>query len=351
MDKEKNTNGDMQDKSAYYEGLYQDLPKEVVDILMQTHPLMGQEEKDTMRTVRSRRREDLEEVKEARMQQVGKELENLPEEPTQPGAPTRYVSRRSRMAQYSDEKEKQDKVRPVSQQKADEDDYNDGIQYVSMMPAKKKSKIVEEVTIQTMAPGKKKKNAKKEEPLPFQEDKYRYTDIDFEEKAKQENLDYLYEDDDYEEDHGVNRVAIIGGILALAVIVFLGLRCISLGSKVESLQSQVDSSVDYAAKYEEEQLKNLELQEQLDALTNPDAAGEGDTAANEDGDNSSTTGTTNTSTTGSTTYTTKEGDTFWSIAQEVYGNGAEYQKILDANNMTENTTLQPNMTLTIPPKS
>ena len=32
MDKEKNTNGDMQDKSAYYEGLYQDLPKEVVDI-------------------------------------------------------------------------------------------------------------------------------------------------------------------------------------------------------------------------------------------------------------------------------------------------------------------------------
>ena len=113
----------------------------------------------------------------------------------------------------------------------------------------------------------------------------------------------------------------------------------------------MDSSTDYASKYEEEQLKNLELQEQLDALTNPDAAKEGDTANNEDGNNSSTTGTTNTSTAGSTTYTTKEGDTFWSIAQEVYGNGAEYQKILDANNMTESTTLQPNMKLTIPPKS
>lgn len=26
---------------GYYEDLYNDLPKEVVDILMQTHPLMG----------------------------------------------------------------------------------------------------------------------------------------------------------------------------------------------------------------------------------------------------------------------------------------------------------------------
>ena len=62
---------------GYYEDLYNDLPKEVVDILMQTHPLMGKNddlEATAYRARRPQRREDVEEVKEARMQQVGNEI-------------------------------------------------------------------------------------------------------------------------------------------------------------------------------------------------------------------------------------------------------------------------------------
>lgn len=65
---------------GYYEDLYNDLPKEVVDILMQTHPLMGKNddlEATAYRARRPQRREDVEEVKEAMMQQVGNEINEV----------------------------------------------------------------------------------------------------------------------------------------------------------------------------------------------------------------------------------------------------------------------------------
>ena len=47
-------------------------------------------------------------------------------------------------------------------------------------------------------------------------------------------------------------------------------------------------------------------------------------------------------------YTVKEKDSFWKISQEVYGNGAYYQKIIEANNLTEDSTLTPGQKLKIP---
>lgn len=70
---------------GYYEDLYNDLPKEVVDILMQTHPLMGKNddlEATAYRARRPQRREDVEEVKEARMQQVGNEINEVSRAPS-----------------------------------------------------------------------------------------------------------------------------------------------------------------------------------------------------------------------------------------------------------------------------
>lgn len=48
------------------------------------------------------------------------------------------------------------------------------------------------------------------------------------------------------------------------------------------------------------------------------------------------------------TYTVQAGDTFWSISQSVYGNGADYQKILDANGLTESSVLSEGQVLNIP---
>ena len=140
-----------------------------------------------------------------------------------------------------------------------EDDYNEDIQYVSVMPARKKSRIMEEVTIQTSAPqksGMKKKKQKKErEEMPFSDmeragDRPRYEDIDFEERAKQEHLDSLY-DDDYDDYRGgrKSKLPLILGIVGLVLIVFLIFKTVTLSSQLEEAQQKVTETQDLNEKY------------------------------------------------------------------------------------------------------
>ena len=348
---------------GYYEDLYTDLPKEVVDILMQTHPLMGKNddaESTAYRSRRPQRREDVEEVREARMQQVSYEINEVSRAPQQEGDPTRYVSRRARNTGIVSEELPESMPRATT---VNDDEYDDGIQYVSVMPARRKSRIVEEVTLQTSAPAKRSKKAKKErEEMPFhdmgrdpRDNRPRYEDVDFEERAKQEHLDSLY-DDDYDDDDfgaGKGKLAIILGIVALILIIFLIFRTVSLGSKLEETQNQLTQSQDYKEKYEEIQLEKMQLEEQLDALQNPDANAGEDTDADadsNDGDSDSSTTSSNTTTSSGAgkEYTIKEGDTMWTIAQSQMGNGADYQKILDANGLKESDPLKPGSKIKIP---
>ena len=350
----------------YYADLYNDLPKEVQDILMQTHPLMGRANEDTEAAAyRTRRpqREDVEEVKEARMQQVGSEINEIKRAPQQEGDPTRYVSRRAR----SMESEYAESPRGSMA----EDDYNEDIQYVSVMPARKKSRIMEEVTIQTSAPqksGMKKKKQKKErEEMPFSDmersgDRPRYEDIDFEERAKQEHLDSLY-GDGYDDDYrggGRSKLPLILGMIGLVLIIFLIFRTVTLSSQLEEAQQKVTETQDLNEKYEQVQLEKMQLQEELDALQNPDgAAAQENTEGNADdsetttgdstsGSDSNTSSSSSGSSSGTTEYTVRQGETPWSMAQKFYGNGAEYTKILEANGLQEGDNIQPGDVLKIP---
>lgn len=378
---------------GYYEDLYNDLPKEVVDILVQTHPLMGKggERNTEMRSGRtasttemgprtstrtsagmtsrtgtasrtgtgtfaSRRpaREDVEEIREARMQQVGSEINEIRRAPQQEGDPTRYVSRKDRNREPMDEYAYNQQAQ---QHSMEEEEYDDGIQYVSVMPARKRSKIVEEVTLQTTAAPQKRRKSRRE-PQPFEDmgrdsrdNRPRYEDIDFEERAKQENLDSLYSSD-YEDEYvskGHSKLAIFLGIAALLLIIFLIFQTVSLSSKLEEAENQLTESEDYKARYEQVQLEKMQVQEELDQLKNPtNANGEN----GEQGENGESGGTpAGTATTGSyTEYTVKEGETAWVLAQRFLGNGAEYQKILDANNMKESDSLRVGATIRIPKK-
>lgn len=341
----------------YYADLYNDLPKEVQDILMQTHPLMGRANEDTEAAAyRTRRpqREDVEEVKEARMQQVSSEINEIKRAPQQEGDPTRYVSRRAR----SMESEYAESPRGSMA----EDDYNEDIQYVSVMPARKKSRIMEEVTIQTSAPqksGMKKKKQKKErEEMPFSDmersgDRPRYEDIDFEERAKQEHLDSLYEDD-YDDYRGgrKSKLPLILGIVGLVLIVFLIFKTVTLSSQLEEAQQKVTETQDLNEKYEQVQLEKMQLQEELDALKNPDGTKTEETADSEKTESTTTDDKKETSSTtssaGTKDYTVQDGDTPWTMAQKFYGNGAEYTKILEANGLTEGANIQPGDVLKIP---
>ena len=266
--------------------------------------------------------------------------------PQQEGDPTRYVSRRARNAESAHTSAPKGNT-------MNQDDYDDGIQYVSVLPARKKSKIVEEVTLQTAAPakhhGKKKKHKKEREPfddMGMEERDYRprYEDMDFEERAKQEHLDSLY-DDEYYDDYGRGRgkLPMILGVIAVVLIIFLIFRTVSLSSKLEEVQNQLTQSQDYKQKYEDMQLENMQLQEKLDGKDtkttgNSDTA---DTKADTKKDTASTSS-------GTKEYTVKDGDTMWTIAQSQLGNGAEYQKILDANGLKESDTLAPGTVIKIP---
>ena len=350
----------------YYADLYNDLPKEVQDILMQTHPLMGRANEDTEAAAyRTRRhqREDVEEVKEARMQQVSSEINEIKRAPQQEGDPTRYVSRRAR----SMESEYAESPRGSMA----EDDYNEDIQYVSVMPARKKSRIMEEVTIQTSAPqksGMKKKKQKKErEEMPFSDmersgDRPRYEDIDFEERAKQEHLDSLY-GDGYDDDYrggGRSKLPLILGMIGLVLIIFLIFRTVTLSSQLEEAQQQITETQDLNERYEQVQLEKMQLQEELDALQNPDgAAAQENTEGNADdsetttgdstsGSDSNTSSSSSGSSSGTTEYTVQQGETPWSMAQKFYGNGAEYTKILEANGLQEGENIKPGDVLKIP---
>lgn len=350
----------------YYADLYNDLPKEVQDILMQTHPLMGRANEDTEAAAyRTRRpqREDVEEVKEARMQQVSSEINEIKRAPQQEGDPTRYVSRRAR----SMESEYAESPRGSMA----EDDYNEDIQYVSVMPARKKSRIMEEVTIQTSAPqksGMKKKKQKKErEEMPFSDmersgDRPRYEDIDFEERAKQEHLDSLY-GDGYDDDYrggGRSKLPLILGMIGLVLIIFLIFRTVTLSSQLEEAQQQITETQDLNERYEQVQLEKMQLQEELDALQNPDGAvAQENTEGNADdsetttgdstsGSDSNTSSSSSGSSSGTTEYTVQQGETPWSMAQKFYGNGAEYTKILEANGLQEGENIKPGDVLKIP---
>ena len=298
------------------------------------------------RARRPQRREDVEEVKEARMQQVGNEINEVSRAPQQEGDPTRYVSRRARNAESAHTSAPKGNT-------MNQDDYDDGIQYVSVLPARKKSKIVEEVTLQTAAPakhhGKKKKHKKEREPfddMGMEERDYRprYEDMDFEERAKQEHLDSLY-DEEYYDDYGRGRgkLPMILGVIAVVLIIFLIFRTVSLSSKLEEVQNQLTQSQDYKQKYEDMQLENMQLQEKLDGKDTK-TTGNSDTADTKVDTKKDTASTSS----GTKEYTVKDGDTMWTIAQSQLGNGAEYQKILDANGLKESDTLAPGTVIKIP---
>lgn len=356
MDREKfrkNGYDNLSDEDkGYYDDMYKDLPKEVVNILMQTHPLMGRNDDPEATAYRTRRpqRDDLEEIREARMQRVSSEIDEMSNTPQQDGAPTKYVSRRSRYAEQPVEEEGYTSAPKGNTM--NEDDYDDGIQYVSMMPARRKSrsKIVEEVTIHTAPGGRGAAKEDYEEMNQTAYNRRQYEDIDFEMREKQEHLDNLYDENGYDEEEDyrgtTSKLPYILGIIGLLLIIFLIFRTVSLGSQLQDAKNQITQNESYKEKYEEIQLEKMQLEEQLEGKTTGEPAKDGKEPVKDGKTGSEKKDTASSGATGE--YTIVAGDTLWKIAEKTLGNGAEYQKILDANGMKESDNLKIGAKLKIP---
>ena len=207
------------------------------------------------------------------------------------------------------------------------------------------------------------KQKKEREEMPFSDmersgDRPRYEDIDFEERAKQEHLDSLY-GDGYDDDYrggGRSKLPLILGMIGLVLIIFLIFRTVTLSSQLEEAQQQITETQDLNERYEQVQLEKMQLQEELDALKNPDGTKTEETTEGDSESSSTTTGdsesssssSSSTSSSGMKEYTVQDGETPWSMAQKFYGNGAEYTKILEANGLQEGENIKPGDVLKIP---
>ncbi|NLK38499.1 MAG: LysM peptidoglycan-binding domain-containing protein [Epulopiscium sp.] len=351
---EKKTVESDEDK-AYYKGLYQDLPGEVVEILMQTHPLMGKKDMDPEATAyrynKGAAGHDVETIKRARMQQVGQEIDAQMQEAQS------YVPKRVKQDEDSEHgqnieetKKRENKTAPSSNTMQYEDE-DDRVQYIKIKTDdKKKKKYVEE-----KAEHKKRKHKKNSD---IAGNSY-IDDFDFARKEKEEHLNCLYEEDEYEDEEGFNlndstkKVLLMGGI-GLCLLIFLFIQCISLSGKLAKAREEIATFNDISTKYEELQLEKLTLEDEIKALRNGEPyerESSKDENAAKSGEKSSASNKTQkqeTNTGEYEIYTAKQDDTFWDISKSFYGNGAYYTRILEANGLKESDIIREGQQLKIP---
>lgn len=156
-------------------------------------------------------------------------------------------------------------------------------------------------------------------------------------------------------------ITIAAVVILLVIATALTYKCHSLKKQLTEARQQItelqkSSSSTLETEIDELKKKNTELTNELESIkADGSAATDPHTAAVEilnEAQSEITTSAPNAnlsqSATGGNTYTVKAGDTFWKISQSVYGNGADYQRILSANNLTESSKLHEGQVLTIP---
>jgi len=154
----------------------------------------------------------------------------------------------------------------------------------------------------------------------------------------------------------------VGAVIIIIIIIMMALvfRVNSVNARLAEANEKLAKIEDESADFERTRIENSGLREQVneleaevdrltELLKNQPVA----TPTPEQGSTTPATTapaqTTPGSSTEATTYTVQRGDTLSSIASKFYSNAAEYQKIMDANNLT-NTNIFVGQVLRIPPK-
>ena len=324
-------NKDLDNKDQYYDN---DLPKEVVELLMKTHPLKNR-------------------------------VENFDEE--------KYATRYTKMRDQSlreelNHEENYEKVensnksevneKNVKESSFDEDD-DEVVKFVKVKPKPLKSTLT-----------------------------YTQREIDVEEIRRLDKASELddffsgYEDEEYEDENDTpidlknpkfKKFILVGGVVGICLFVVLLVSTFTLTGKLSKAKKDIETFAELQEQNSELKLQINSLEEKIGELESEDEpkvamdngseentdglqTDENNTAAANDTNNStnSSINTTNNNTTNNAStgtmdsYTVVDGDSFWTISSKVYGNGANYQKILDANGLTENDGIKPGQVLKIP---
>lgn len=404
--------------------LYDELPKEVVDMLMETHPLMGKNEQtdttiygrinntqnndtnyvdwsggnvapseETIIGRRTRRyaQEDADQQYTMRFQTI--QSENDIQEgmyqtqmvyDNQEGMyhtqKIDFTPQYSSHQQYDNDYENTYQQQPeyhneISQntnyntyQDAYQNSYQGGYQqepqiqngyenreqklYDTPQPTERKGPLMQEIEITLPSHNTKDENMDMREGR--RNRRGNYDDYDLTRGAKQMDLDELYSDD-YDDEESISfrpgkKLSIVFSVIIIALIGFLGFRCISLGSKLKEAQKVIAEQEDLSARYETLEMDKLKLEEEIKTLkgggtTTP----EGESTQQNNGENSNNSEGNGDDPGNFDWYTVTESDnSWWTLAQRFYGDGTQYTRILEANGKTENDYLKAGDKLKIP---
>ena len=376
----------------YFDNLYDDLPKEIADLLKSNHPFAGHDDgEETLEEKRARRAAMRKETKTSRKEQSARgsrreierearveRFEERPEEKQEERiTPEKFDIFKDSLdltPEPVEEKpaaeEKEVKAEPVAEEKPktplfdesaiirkameeanisakDDTDENKAIEAVAEDEAKE---IIEdnepEDDVKIAEPRRRAEKRKKKE------DKY----DDYEVDDKEEALARFFNDggdDYYDERGGAGKVVlVILLIIAIGAAGFLGYKYIGAKSDLAQANAKLEQVQDSEAEKEDLKLQILDLQSEIDRLKaekeQTQTTTTADPAALENPETSSSAETTTTPESSERTYTVVDGDSYWTIAQKVYGDGTKYQKILDANGLKESDSLSIGQTLKIP---
>lgn len=352
------------------DGIYEDFPKEIVHLLMKTHPIKTEEEDKDFSTMSSR--EEIRTARKHRLEEAKKEYTQVEKE---------AQAKRHEMAENKVIQPQETENPNFKQTMAIilDDDDDDMVQLVRHKSRKKGyakgfstkataqfEEIERTVRVEkTPRPSIKKESLFNEEELEITErvgmpERKKIFDA-YEENEENVNdkksiLDSFFADnDDYEYDHDEKKIkakniVMVGGIVVVLVFAVLFVKTISLTGKLNKAETKIEAYEEIQAKNEELKLDVLTLEEEVgklkgdeeqDETTLPTDTVEGIVQAK-------TPEVTKTQTGEFDTYTIQDGDSYWTIAAKVYGNGALYQKILDFNSLTENDKIKPGEVLKIP---
>lgn len=426
MDKEKNDldiNNNSSDEGfkeyttgKFYEELYNDLPKEVVELLMKTHPLMckdeneeveglavestsqtklnRQQETETIRRIRSEQKVTEQNKNAKNTEKIEAidpiEVDNIKDEPTFEDDKQKILKIAKAAREEIAKKEKS--VNNTNKNVTGFEDEEDLIQLVKMKgnhPKKQprninkskaansthENKTQSEVNnienMDTSSKNKKgtnKPNSNKNtegvlkgsmgnQHTDKKNNNFDKENMNLDKINKEATLDKFFREDGmYEDDEKQfnlpegRKIVIACLVLGICLIGFLSFKTVSLTGKLAKANEDLTAFSTLKDEHSQLKLEKYAIEEELINLKNgsepapnvlaPDGTKVSDADSNKAGDKTQT---------GKTdTYTVVEGDSYWSISSKVYGNGAEYKKILDANGLKEDTLLSLGQQLKIP---
>lgn len=372
-----------------YDNLYDGLPQDVVDLLRETHPLMGSGAR--MRNDRTEKTEKIDKVEKDEKAERSDRSDRIEE-----GRPT--SRRRHELDKKAQEEVQRNSAfeematavpRKRSAQRAPKYEFekDDAVKESLREYDQGYEEIAQHSRTRRPAPSSSEEPKSRPRRSPRDEDEdesdriqmvkvktpvrkgrepqHRQANyLDMDRITQEETLNEFFRDnayhdeDDYPDPNRRKNIVMIVLIVFVVVFFFLLFRTVTLSGRLNQANDQIASLTQMQTENEQLKLDIVALEEELNNYRNAQTNEEDTTqTTTEEGNETQSTdsqgtqtdqNTTTTTTPTTSTYTVQAGDTLGTISQQVYGSFRYYTNIAEANGISADANLQIGQVLQIP---